>query len=528
MNENYATVWEAVAEAIGGREAAVHGATIRRWWQFEARAARLASALSELGVGPGSLVALDMWNCIENLEALFAAFKLRAVPFNVNYRFREAELAYVFSDANADVVLFDPAFTDRVAAAAATVGRPKHLVACGRESPAPGVLSMEDLIEAHDPAPRIERSGEDEVVIYTGGTTGHPKGVVWPHMAGMNQATAPPRPPTIAEHVEAVVGGPQSRALVIPPLMHGTGFFGATNALTSGGCVVFCESRSLDAREALCLVEEQRISSFSVVGDAVAKPLVAELERAAAEGRPYDLSSVQFVFSTGVTWSAPVKKALLRHGHFVVRDAIASTEGSGFAFAETRQGEEVETARFRLGPNARVVNERLHDVVPGSGEVGYLATTGVLPKGYLNDPERSARTWPTIDGRRYAMPGDMARVEEDGTVVLMRRGSEAINTGGETVFVEEVEHVILSHAAIHDTVVVGLPDERWGTRVSALVALRPGESLTERDVIEHVGGQLADYKRPRTVLFVDEVPRSPNGKADRRHARVLAAKGVPS
>jgi 3-oxocholest-4-en-26-oate---CoA ligase len=526
VNDNFATVWEALSDAIGERTAAVHGSTERSWREFDERASRLAAALSNLGVGRGSFVAIDMWNCVENLETLFAAFKLRAVPFNVNFRYQKTELSYIFEDAKPDVVVFDPQLGERVGAAMESVGQQIHQISIGPGSATPGVLSMEELIAAHEPMPRIERDGDDDVVIYTGGTTGYPKGVVWPHFACMNQNSLEERTPPLAEHVAAVVPATQPRALVFPPLMHGTGFFGATGTLTYGGCVVFCESRSLNPPEILRLIKEYQIESFSVVGDAVAKPILDELDKAAAAGQPYDLSSVQFVGNTGVMWSASVKKAFLKHGNFQVRDMIASTEGAGFAMAEAGAGETIETARFKLGENARVVDENLKDVVPGSGQVGFLVAGGILPKGYLNDPEKTARTWPIIDGKRYVMPGDMATVEEDGTVVLLGRGSEVINTGGEKVFVEEVEQAILSHPAAHDALVIGLPDERWGTRVTAVVSLREGSSLTEREVIDHVGGQLADYKRPRQVVFVDEVPRSPTGKADRPAAKKLAIDAV--
>jgi fatty-acyl-CoA synthase len=522
MNDNYATVWEALADAIGDRTAIIHGAIERTWSQFDERAARLAGALSDLGVGQGSFVAVDMWNCPENLEVLFAAFKLRAVPFNVNFRYRETELTYIFEDAKPAAVFFDPQLSDRIMGAAAQTDRPMHLISTGPLEAGPDTLCMEQLIEAHRPAKRIPRSGDDDVVIYTGGTTGYPKGVVWPHFGCMNQGSLVERTPPLAEHIANVVAGSQPRALVFPPLMHGTGFFGATLTLTDGGCVVFCESRSLNPPEILRLIGRHRIASFSVVGDAVAKPILDELDAAAAEGHPYDLSSVQYVGNTGVMWSAAVKKGFLRHGNFQVRDMIASTEGAGFAAAEASGGEAIETARFKLGVNARVVDENLRDIVPGSGQIGFLAASGILPKGYLNDPEKSARTWPTIDGRRYVIPGDMATIEEDGTVVLLGRGSEVINTGGEKVFVEEVEQAILSHPSTLDALVIGLPNERWGTQVTAVVSLRPGESLTEREVIDHVGATLADYKRPRQVVFVDEVPRSPTGKADRPAAKQLA------
>lgn len=522
MNENYATVWEALSDAVGDRVAIIHGETERTWQAFDDRASRLASALAELGVAEGSYVAIDMWNCPENLESLYAAFKLRAIPFNLNYRYRETELAYIFNDSAAAVVIFDPQLAERIELASNNVDHPMILIETGDTATIEGAYSLEQLIATHDPAPRITRSGDDETVIYTGGTTGYPKGVIWPHYVGMNQGLVGQPQVELDEHVKTVVAQEPPKTLVIPPMMHATGFFGATGTLSRGGAVVFYTSRSLAPEEILGLIEKHRVASFSVIGDAIAKPLLDALDRAADEGHPYDLSSVKSVNNTGVIWSAPIKRGFLRHGDFTIRDAIASTEGSGFASTESTSDVEIETGRFKLGPNARVVDEDLNDVVPGSGQVGYLATTGLLPKGYLNDPEKSAKTWPTIDGKRYSMPGDMATIEADGTVVLMGRGSEVVNTGGEKVFVEEVEQALLTHPAVKDTLVVGLPDERWGSRVTAVVALEAGAEVSERALIDHVGLQLADYKRPRQVVFVEDVPRSPTGKADRRAAKEIA------
>lgn len=519
MNENYATVWEAIADAVPDRTAIVHGTTERSWREFEDRAARLATGLAEAGIGHGSFVAIDMWNCPENLEAIFAAFKLRAVPFNVNFRYRENELAYLLEDSKADAVIFDHDLADRVAGAVASLGRPVTMIETGSEPSVEGARSLEAIIANSDPAPRIPRSGDDELVIYTGGTTGRPKGVVWAHRAGGAPGAGAV---TLADHVAEAAKEGKGKTLIVAPLMHATGFLGSMGSLTSGAGVVLCASRSLNPKEILTAVAQHRVQQFSVIGDAVAKPIAEELERAAAEGHPYDLSSLKAIGNTGVIWSAEVKQRILAHGNFVARDMIASTEGAGFAAMESGSGDAVETGRFKLGPNARVVDENLVDVVPGSGQVGYLAATGNLPKGYLNDPEKSARTWPVIDGRRYTMPGDMAILNEDGTVTLLGRSSEVVNTGGEKVFVEEVEQAITSHPAVLDVLVVGLPDERWGSRVTAVVSLAPGQTATEREIIDHVGAQLADYKRPRQVTFVDAVPRSPTGKADRPAAKNLA------
>ena len=521
MNENIATIWEALADAYPDREVAIQGETHRTWREFDERAAAFASALAGVGVGRDSFVAIAMWNCIENVEALYAAFKLRAIPFNVNYRYREAELAHLLRDSGASAIVFDPQLTDRVTAAVAELDRPVTLISSGDVDPTEDVLSMEQLIRESDPAQRIARDGDDEFVIYTGGTTGMPKGVVWSHFVGINHGESGAETP-LAEHVAALRAEPQKTALVIPPLMHAGGFFGAVRGITKGDRVVFCESRSLNPDEILRLVEQHHIWNFWVIGDAIAKPILDALDKAEVEGHPYDLSSVQLIQNTGVIWSASVKRGFLHHGDFVLRDGIGSTEGAGYAGLDSRRGDEIETARFKLGPNARVVDEDLHDIVPGSGVIGYLATGGMLPKRYLNDPAKSAQTWRVIDGERYAIPGDLAVLEADGSLILMGRGSEVVNTGGEKVFVEEVEQALLTHDSVHDALVVGLPDERWGSRVTAVVALNPGSEATERELIDHVGEQLADYKRPRRIVFTTDVPRFPSGKADRKSTKELA------
>jgi acyl-CoA synthetase (AMP-forming)/AMP-acid ligase II len=525
MLDNFASVWELVADTVGQRVAIVHGECERTWADFDGRASRLASALAELGAGQGTAVAINLRNCIENMEALFAAFKLRAVPFNVNFRYREKELGYLLRDAKPCAIIYDHAFRDHVLPAIERSGLPVHPVEVhGKESPAGEALSFEALIAGHAPAPRVPRSGADELIIYTGGTTGFPKGVVWAHASVLQLPAFNGAPAGTVEEYKQAVRTPAAPAvrLVIPPLMHAAGILSTTGTLTAAGTVVFCTSPRLDPHEVLALVERHRVTAFSVIGDAIARPLLDALEEAAANGRPYDLSSVETVMNTGGIWSAPVKKGLLRHGRFTIVDSLSATEAGGFATAETRDPGEIETARFRLGPNTRVLNDEGKSVVPGSGEIGMLATTGRLPKGYLNDPEKSAATWPVIDGVRYAMPGDLATVEPDGTITLLGRGSEVINTGGEKVFAEEVETVILSHPAVRDALVVGLADERWGSRVTAVVAVRAGCTLTGQELIDHVGRQLADYKRPRRVVFAGEIPRSPTGKADRPAARRLA------
>ena len=381
----------------------------------------------------------------------------------------------------------------------------------------------------------MERSPDDELILYTGGTTGNPKGVVWRH----GDVLGPPiavnawlafdlEIPSSAEEAASlaaslVADGTAPRSLPAAPLMHTTALFKSIGTLLLGGCVVFCTSRSLDADEICRLIGEHGVADLSIVGDAFARPILSTLEQADAEGRPYDLSSLRRIASAGVIWSPEVKAGIARYGQITFTDILASTEGGPYALAVTRPGEDPMTTRLRLTPNSRILDETGHDVEPGSGRQRVLAASGAMPMGYLNDPEKTARTWRTIDGVRYVVSGDMATIDADGTVTLLGRGSEIVNTGGEKVFVEELEQVILTHPAVEDVLVVGVPDPTWGHRVVALVARRPGAPVTEREVIDHVGGVLADHKRPRQVVFVDEVRRSPSGKADRIWAKTLAA-----
>lgn len=533
-DQNLATIWETIADTVPEATAVVQGGTVRTWAEFEARAARLAGGLAEMGVGPGGRVAIDLYNSVEYLETVFAAFKLRAAPVNVNYRYRERELDYLFRDSAADAVVFHGSVADRVLATVAGLDRPIGLVEVpGGETPAPGVTSFEDLVAGSSPVERTVRSREDEFILYTGGTTGMPRGVVWSHAAvfGMEHVGFTSRglsvPRTSEDLARIVIGLREADevpvTLVVSPLMHGTAMFTSMATFVLGGSAVLCTSRSLDPEEICRLVGTYKIRQLSIVGDAFAKPILTTLDEAVAAGRPYDLSSIERITSVGVTWSAEVKRGLLRHGDFLLVDNIASSEGAGFASMETGPGDAVDTARFKLGPTAKVVDADGNDVKPSSGELGFLAATGPMPKGYLNDPEKTAQTWRMIDGVRYAIPGDMATVDTDGTVVLFGRGSEVVNTGGEKVFVEEVEQAIATHPAVSDVIVVGVPDDQFGTRVAAVVQLRPGAELTGRDVIDHVGSQLADHKRPRQVIFVDEVARTPAGKPDRPWAKAIAA-----
>jgi fatty-acyl-CoA synthase len=286
--------------------------------------------------------------------------------------------------------------------------------------------------------------------------------------------------------------------------------------------VVYLTARSYDADELARTIAEQRVDTVSIVGDVFALPLADALDRAAQAGRPYDLSSLRRILSVGVTWSADVKRRLLAHGDFVCRDLVAASEGGPFAVSETRRGDDVITARFTLLPGARIIDDAGRDVVPGSGQVGMLAAPADDEIGYLGDEAKTAQTFRTFGGRRWVVPGDLASPEADGSITFRGRGSRVINTGGEKVFAEEVEQVLIEHPGVRDALVVGLPDLRWGQRVTAVVAPASGAEPAADALVAHVAARLADYKKPRGVVFVPEVRRSPSGKADLRWAQAVA------
>jgi 3-oxocholest-4-en-26-oate---CoA ligase len=555
VRENFATVLETVADVRAARTAVTHGDRSLTWGELDDRASRLAGFLAERGIGHESRVAIALYNGIEYLESVFAVLKLRAIPVNVNYRYRPEEMLHLFRDAQVAAVIFDASVAARVTEAAAGAPTLHTLLAVGGdpaagEGAAPegaagegaagegaaaggGPVSYQHAIAGSQPLPRAER-GVDHWLMYTGGTTGKPKGVLVTHawlypVVSANGFTllGEQIPGSLAELRAATQRlserGDASVCLPAPPLMHATGMYTSLGALVASGRVVYLTSRSYDPDELARTVGAQRVDTVSIVGDVFALPLADALDRAAQAGRPYDLSSLRRMLSVGVTWSADVKRRLLAHGDFVCRDVVAASEGGPFAISETRRGDNAVTARFVLMPQARVIDESGRDVVPGSGQVGVLAAPADDDIGYLGDEAKTAETFRTIGGRRWVAPGDLASVGVDGSVTFHGRGSRVINTGGEKVFAEEVEQVLIEHPGVRDALVVGLPDPRWGHRVTAVVAPADGAQPTADALMAHVAARLADYKKPRGVVFVASIQRSPSGKADLRWAQAAAA-----
>jgi 3-oxocholest-4-en-26-oate---CoA ligase len=535
MNESLATLWEHVAAAIPGQVAVRHQARAWTFAEFEARSARLAGALAESGVGRGTRVACLQYNGAEFLQTLFATLKLSAVPVNVNYRYLEDELVHLLADSEAEAIVFHSSLADRVEAVLPRLPRVRTVVQVPDEPRplVPGARDLDAFMAGTEPFPSSRRSGQDQMLVYTGGTTGLPKGVVWTHSA-LFQATAfsayraagKEPPDTLERAVQLVIElrdeGKRTVSLPVVPLMHTTGLFVTIGTLLVGGTVVFSPARSLDPAAILSLVEEVGVTQLVIAGNAVARPLVEEIERADGAGRPYDLSSLVRITSSGVAWTDDVKRSFLERKPTQLVEILGATEGGPYAVAVASSVDDLPS-RFLPAPGTAILRDDGTPVAPASDEIGVLAFRGPMPEGYHNDPDRTAITYRRIDGERYAIAGDYARYGVDGSIELLGRGSAVVNTGGEKVYTKEVEDALLSHPAVDDCVVVGVPDERWGEAVTAIVQLG-GKAASVDEIVDHVGTRLAGYKKPRHVVVVDVLRRGPNGKIELRWARELAVR----
>jgi fatty-acyl-CoA synthase len=533
---SFASLWQDIARAIPDEIALVHGDRRRSWREFEDRAARLAGALAARGVKPGAAVAIDLYNCSEYLEAYCATLKLRATPLNVNYRYLGAELAYLLNDAGATAMIFHTSLADRVAPARPDLPAVSAWiqVAEAGETPPAGDEDYEALIASHAPAAALPPDPADTLLSYTGGTTGLPKGCKY-NVVAMTQVALNTRAMVVGKPVPDDVHPAEtarrlaaegSRAVAIPaaPLMHSTGLqFTSLPTLCAGGTVVTLTSRSFDPRELIAAVEHERVSTVAMVGDAFARPLVRALEEDAAAGKRHDLSSLRMMASAGVAWSAETKQKLFDFAPQVaLSDNCGATEGVHYGSHVTRRGDAASTAEFIRSPGLLLVDEDGNILPDRVGQVGLLAHT-TAAVAYHNDPAKSAKVFRVIDGKQYAVPGDYGRFEAGGKFTLMGRGSNTVNTGGEKVHPEEVEHAIKALPGIDDCIVVGLPDERFGQRVVAVVQVRAGSGANEAAIVARLKETMAGYKVPRQFTFVPQMPRFPNGKADYAKARELAS-----
>jgi fatty-acyl-CoA synthase len=506
----FADVWERIADAFPDAPAQIQGDRRVAWGAFDRRADGIARALLDAGVQRQDKVAQYLYNCPEYLESVFAASKVSCVPVNTNYRYTDDELVYLWDNADAVAVVFHGAFTETIERVRSRVPRVRlWLWVDDGSAPKPDwAIAYDEAAASASARVGAPRNGDDIYMLYTGGTTGMPKGVMW-RMGDLIDSYARQGNPNATWQLPAQPGGV---GLPACPLMHGTGSFVSFIVMNGAGAIVTLEKRNFDAVELLETVHREKVNVLAIVGDAFAKPMLRALDE--HRGR-FDISSLFAVISSGVMWSHETKQGLLEHhAGMILNDAFSSSEALGMGSSVSTGTNASETAKFTLGPNTRVITEDGRDVEPGSGEIGLLAVKGMVPVGYYKDPDKSAATFRVVDGERFSIPGDYATVEADGTLKVLGRGSVCINTGGEKVFPEEVEEVIKLHPAVRDTAVVGVPDEKWGEAITAIVVPQPEAKLDEADLIAHVKGKLASYKAPKRVIVVDSLGRSPAGKLD--------------
>lgn len=533
MTLHFATIWETVADHAPGREAVVCDGQTRLWGDYEDRAARLATLFAEAGLKTDSKVGIYLHNSIEYLESQFAAFKIGGCPINVNYRYKADELVYLLDNSDAEAVVFQGSYAMRIWEIRERLPKIKLFVQVDDGS-AETLLDFAvpyESLQRSAPLPRQVQRDDGVYMLYTGGTTGMPKGVMYPTsgfsagMLGIAAAGHGLEPPSdidgVRRFLEQIEHTP--RSLPACPMMHGTGMWlGCMVPHAQGGTVIATSQLGLDPHRLWQLVQTQSATEMVIVGDAFARPLLQALGEAKSAGEPYTPAALAQIVSSGVMWSAETKAGLLEHLDVALIDIMGSSEG-GMGMSVTSREAKAGTARFELNEGVKVFTEDDREVAPGSGEMGMIGTTGLVPIGYYKDERKSAATFREINGVRYSFPGDFATVEADGSITLLGRGSVCINTAGEKVFPEEVEEALKRHDDVTDALVVGQPDERFGERIVAVVAGRDGATAADGETLmAFAREQLAGYKAPRQVIFVPQVRRAPNGKADYKWARSVA------
>ena len=532
---NLAAVHEAIAEVVPDQECLVFRDRRFSWTEITDRTRRLADVLRQHGLGcrrerarlqnwesGQDHVGLYLYNGNEYLEGMLGAYKARAVPFNVNFRYVDEELEYLFDNADAKAIIYHACFAPALARIRDRLPQVQLWLQVDDGSGQPlleGALDYEKALAEASPNPPEGLSPDDLYILYTGGTTGMPKGVLWRQDDVFRAALYTGKAVDLEQVLErARRGGP--RALATPPFMHGAAHWVAFNMWHVGGTVIVqSEPTRLDPADIWGTVEREQVTALTIVGDAFGRPLADDLR----ENR-YDLSSLRMITSGGAILSATLKQEFLDLlPQIKILDMLGSSESGQQAAQISTKDAKATTGDFDVNPDSVVLREDLTgQVEAGSGECGWLARHGRVPLGYYKDPDKSARTFPVIDGVRYSIPGDRATLESDGSMRLLGRDSATINTGGEKVFAEEVEHALKHHPAVYDTLVVGTPHDRWGQQVTALVRLRRGEETSDAVLKKAASEHLAPYKLPKAFLYVDEIQRSPSGKADYRWAQETA------
>ena len=520
---NYGDILNAVDEITpADRPALIHGDRVISHGAFVTRTNNLARSLLQNGAEPGDKIAFYMRNCPEYSEGIAAAFKASLTHVNVNYRYIEHELVYLLDNSDASVVLYHSEFEPFVEQIHGQLPKVKQWIEVeeGHTHSESEDSFYEELVGMGDGSRvDVKHSPDDLLLLYTGGTTGLPKGVMWRHDdlfqalgGGGNPRLGIPPCVDLEELIERLKVQTATVNLPLPPIMHGTGLMSAVAAMSTGGTCITLASRSFEPELALENIDRHKVTAVTIVGDAFARPMLEALD--ASPGK-YDISSVLAISSSGVMWTREIKAGLLTHNeNMLLVDGFSSSEAIGLGSSVMTKDEEIEVAKFTLGPRCKVFTEEGIEVLPGTNEPGMVAVAGFLPVGYYKDEEKTNKTFKVIDGVRYSIPGDWVQVEKDGSLTLLGRGSNCINTAGEKVFPEEVEEALKFHAAVADALVVGVPDPKWGQAITAVVQLNPGFELDEIEMHNFARQHLAGYKIPKHIFQKDDLNRAPNGKAD--------------
>ena len=531
MSMQFANVWERVSDTVGDEIALINGEDKLTWASFDSKAAKIATILEEHGLKSDSKVGIYLHNSNEYLEVQYGVFKIEGVPINVNYRYKENELVYLLDNSDAEAVFFQGCYAERISAIKEQLPKVKVYIQIddGTEPLMESAIDYENSISSSKEQIRFDRTEDNIYMLYTGGTTGMPKGVMYKHgsfipsMLKTAFAMGFEVPEDMNDLEKIIVNAQANNALTVSmpacPLMHGTGMWlGAFLPMFSGGAVVTISDLGLNPKNVWQEVEKHKINSLVIVGDAFAKPLLDELKNAKENSNPYQISSLRAMISSGVMWSSEIKDGLLAMHDMTLFDAMGSTEG-GMGSSVSNREMPAKTAKFALNPGVIVLSDDGKEVKPGSDTMGKIGTSGLVPEGYFKDEKKSAETFKEINGVRYSFPGDYATINADGTINLLGRGSNCINTAGEKVYPEEVEEAIKKHPNVYDCLVVGLQDDKYGQRVVAIASLEENSALEEGELIDFTREQLSGYKLPKQILFVEEVMRAPNGKANYKWAK---------
>jgi fatty-acyl-CoA synthase len=523
---HFAKIWESNSSLVPNEPALFNNNKTIDWRSFDELSSKLASYLIKMGLGEDSKVGIYMQNCNEYMIAQFAAFKIGAVPINVNYRYKKDELIYLFDNSDAEAIIFQSNFHQQILLIQNDLPKVKAFVETSQNDfdKESTFDSLENIMQTFSPLDHQDRSEDEIYMIYTGGTTGMPKGVMYKQGGFVTSMLKTLK--TMGFSVPKEIDGlPDEimklkeinalpKSLVACPLMHGTGMWlGAFLPLLTGGSVITVPNSSFDPDEIWKVVEQQKVTSLVIVGDAFAKPLLESLKDSKNRNEMYDISSLLLIISSGVMWSHEVKQELLEYQDMILIDAMGSSEG-GMGSSITSRNMQSSTAQFKLNPGVIILDEDNNLVTPGSKTIGKIGTSGLVPEGYYKDPIKSAETFREFEGVRYSFPGDFAQYNPDGTIKLLGRGSNCINTAGEKVYPEEVEEAIKKHPNVVDCLVIGITDKKFGERVAAVASLAKDSFLEEAELIDFVKKIISSYKVPKTIIFRNKIERAPNGKAN--------------